>query len=395
MLVLCLAVAPLFAVEVPAGVELSVRLQTAVSASAGKSDQAVEAVTIAPALDRDGAVLIPSGSNVSGKVKERKAAEDGKGRARLRLVFDRVSSRGGGTAKLDARVLDVDNARETVDEQGAILGVLASESLSARIDAGIGKLAERYPALGGILAGVKAGVVNETDADIRYEPGVEMRLRIEKAFQWHPGKGAAAQTNAIAGEEELTRMVNSQPFRTASQNPPNPSDITNLMFIGTRRQIESAFGAAGWTTAHALSGESTLETLRAVIEMRGYKEAPVSLLTLDGRPPDLVFQKQNNTFAQRHHLRIWSRPDVFNDRPVWVCAATHDIAIDFSEESRTFVHRIDPRIDDERAKVANDLLFTGAVTALSLIDRAEVPKRSRNGTGDELTTDGRMAVLQF
>ena len=29
----------------------------------------------------------------------------------------------------------------------------------------------------------------------------------------------------------------------------------------------------------------------------------------------------------------------------WVCAATHDIGIEFSEENRTFIHKIDPRID--------------------------------------------------
>src|SRR5207253_5703095 len=111
-------------------------------------------------------------------------------------------------------------------------------------------------------------------------------------------------------------------------------------------------------TAAALNSQSKLETVRAVAEMRGYNEAPVSILLLDGRPPDLVFQKQHNTFAARHHLRIWRRPDTFQGKPVWVCAATHDTAIDFSPENRTFTHKIDPEIDKERAKVVNDLLFT-------------------------------------
>jgi hypothetical protein len=44
-----------------------------------------------------------------------------------------------------------------------------------------------------------------------------------------------------------------------------------------------------------------------------------------------------------------------------VCSATHDVGIDFSERDRTFIHKIDPRIDHEPAKVVNDLLFTGMV----------------------------------
>ena len=136
-----------------------------------------------------------------------------------------------------------------------------------------------------------------------------------------------------------------------------------------------------------------METFRAIAELRGYKEAPVSTLLLDGKPPDLVFQKQNNTFAARHHLRIWRRPDTFAGKPVWVCAATHDTGIDFSQENRTFIHKIDPLIDRERAKVVNDLLFAGAVKSLALVDRPEVPRQSQNATGDKLETDGHMAVL--
>ena len=85
----------------------------------------------------------------------------------------------------------------------------------------------------------------------------------------------------------------------------------------------------------------------------------MSMLLLDGRRSDFDFQKQNNTFAKRHHLRIWRRQDSFQERPVWVCSSTHDIGIEFSQENRTFIHVIDSQIDRERAKVVSDLLFAG------------------------------------
>ena len=383
------------AAEVPAGGVLSIRLQTGLAASAAKSGQTLEAVVIAPLKDYTGAVLVPAHSKLTGKIKDLRIAQSPEDRAQVRLVFDRITSPSGVAAKIDARVAAVDNARETVDEKGDIVGILASETLGAKMDRGIGKLAERYPALGTILAGVKAGVVQQVNPDIRYDPGVEMNLRVEKPFTWNPGAGPDAGLPVIASEADLAKLVNKQPFRTVAENPPDPSDITNLMFLGTEADITAAFQAAGWTPAHARDRESTMETIRAVIEQRGYKEAPVSLLLLDGRPPDLVFQKQNNTFASRHHLRIWRRPGSFNDRPVWVCAATHDVAIDFSEDNHTFVHRIDPHIDRERSKVTADLTFTGKVKAVSMIDRDKVPKLAQNATGDDLITDGRMSVVEF
>jgi hypothetical protein len=167
------------------------------------------------------------------------------------------------------------------------------------------------------------------------------------------------------------------------------------MFLGSRQDLENAFQAAGWSTADQLNARSKLETFRAMTEQRGYKEAPMSVLFLEELPPDVVFQKQNDTFNLRHHLRIWHRPVRFHGQEVWVCAATHDTGVNFSEENRTFVHTVDGQIDRERAKVINDLLFTGLVKGLSLVDRPAVPRSLFNATGDKIETDGRMAVASF
>jgi hypothetical protein len=165
------------------------------------------------------------------------------------------------------------------------------------------------------------------------------------------------------------------------------------MLIGTSEQVQQAFTAAGWSNAAALSTQAKFETFKAIAEQRGYKEAPVSVLLLQDRPPDLVFEKLNNTFAQRHHLRVWRRPESFQGQPVWVIAATHDTGIDFSQENRTFIHKIDPQIDHERAKVVNDLIFGGHVRSVALVDRPAVPQHGQNATGDNLETDSKMAVL--
>jgi hypothetical protein len=221
-----------------------------------------------------------------------------------------------------------------------------------------------------------------------------MTIELTKALTW-TASASGLNVKGIEPADDLARLVNSQPFRTIAEKPPKPSDITNLMFLGSQQDIEDAFQKAGWSTAAQLNSKSKLETFRAMAEQRGYQEAPVSTLLLEGRPPDLVYQKQNNTFAARHHLRIWRRPQRFHGKEVWVCSATHDIGIDYSEQERNFIHKVDTEIDRERAKVVSDLLFTGLVQGLALVERPHVPTELFNATGDALQTDGKMAVIGF
>jgi hypothetical protein len=388
-----LLVATAFAAEVPYGTKMEIRLTSAVNSSKAAVGQTFGAVVIAPVVAR-GQIAIAAGVKVHGRVKEVKAAVNPDDQAVLGLVFDRISDARGRKADLAARVVGVDNARESVDKDGRILGIVASQTGSGRLDQGINKVSEKYSGLGDLLGTIKQAVLKPTDANIDYEPGVEMTIELTKALVW-TGDSKGPSVAPVEPQNELAVLVNAQPFRTLAAKPPKESDVTNIMFLGNRDDLENVFQAAGWSTADQLNAKSKLETFRAMTEQRGYKEAPVSVLFLDRQAPDLVFQKQNDTFNLRHHLRIWHRPERFHGRDVWVCAATHDTGIDFSEENRTFVHTVDGQIDHERAKVVNDLLFTGLVKTLSLVDRPAVPLSLFNATGDKIETDGRMAVVGF
>jgi hypothetical protein len=382
------------AAELPAGAAVGIRLKTKVSSNASKANDPVEAVVIKPVMSGD-QFLIPYGAVIKGQVVKAQASEASDKRASLELKFNELVAARGKTIKLSTKITDVENARETVDDNGAIQGILASETLSARMDQGLSKLGEHAQGLADILQIAKAAVVKTTDSEIAYGPGVEMTLALSSKVTIDAGSipGLTIKLQPIAAESRLHQLVNAQPFQTVAAKPPKESDMTNLMFIGSEQQLEAAFAAAGWSAAKGLNKLSALETFQAIAEMRGYKEAPMSVLLLDGQPAELNYQKQNNTFAQRHHLRIWRRPVTWEGQEVWVASSTHDTGIDFSPENRTFIHKVDSHIDDERAKVVSDFLFTGAVKSLALVDRPRVPTESMNATGDKLLTDGRMAVL--
>jgi hypothetical protein len=385
--------APALAAVVPAGTQLQVRLQTKIASNTSKPDDPLETIVIAPVMV-NGALAIPAGVALRGVVTGASAATDPTVRATLALDF-RELEMGGQRIPVHTLLTAVENARESVNDKGEIQGILANETLSSRMDSGIEKVADRYSGFGGFLSAAKNAVFKETAGDISYDSGVELDLQLTAALTLTgpPPPGPDAALQPVADPGALIALVNRQPFQSRAWNPPKPSDITTLMFIGSQEQLTGAFADAGWSQASKLGEKSKLETLRAIAEDRGYSEAPVSILYLDGRPPDIVFEKLNNTFSKRHHLRIWLRPDQYQGQPVWVCAATHDTGIDFSAKDRTFIHKIDSQIDMERSKVVNDLLLTGKVRSLSMVDRPNVPQHGQNATGDNLNTDGKMAVL--
>ncbi len=390
--VVCLA-APIFAIQVPAGTEINLRLTTKVSSATTKVKDPVQAMVIQPVM-AGGQFVIPVKTIAHGVVIESKPSTGPDDRAVLTMVFTQLDLP-SGPVRIVSTVSDVDNARESVNSNGQIQGILASESISARLDSGIGKVAQRFGGLAGILEKAKSAVLQEPDGNIVYDPGVEFTIKIDQPIDLRPSSDGFGRLQSIAAEAQLTASAKAYPFQTRAQAPPKPSDMTNLVFLGSQEQLESAFAAAGWSAAAENNSLSKFETFKAIAESRGYKEAPVSVLLLDGRPPDLVFQKQNNTFTQRHHLRIWRRPGTFRGQTVWLCAATHDVGIDVSPEDRTFIHKVDSQIDRERAKVVDDLLLTGQVRSLAMVDRPAVPKESSNATGDKLITDGKVAVVIF
>lgn len=381
------------AIDIPAGTEIQARFQKAVSTKTAKVKDPVDAVVLAPVMIGD-QFVIPAGALFHGAVDKVVQSTKGDERSLLLLSFSEVEF-DKAKLKCAAKISGIDNARETIDDQGQVNGILASETITGRLDAGISKVAEKYSGFADLLNTAKGAILKPAESDISYDAGVDITLKLTAplSVKGPTSPGPAAQLKPVADEAGLAALVAKEPFQTVAKDPPKPSDITNLLLIGSEEQVRATFAAAGWSVASGLTTEAKFETFKALAEDRGYKEAPVSILMLEGKPPDIVFEKLTNTFSSRHHLRVWRRPATFQGQPVWAVAATHDTGISFSEQNRTFIHKIDPQIDRERAKVVNDLLFTGKVQSVELVDRPNVPQHGQNATGDNLETDARLAVL--
>jgi hypothetical protein len=56
-------------------------------------------------------------------------------------------------------------------------------------------------------------------------------------------------------------------------------------------------------------------------------------------------------------------------------------------------HTVDTRVDRERDKIMNDLMFTRKVKAYSMVERPQMPKKNLTPAENSRDTDGRMLVL--
>jgi hypothetical protein len=373
-------------VHLPLGTLLQIRLTTPVSSRTSHRGDPVSAVLITPIDLADGAVA--PGARLRGVVTQVSPHRVDR-QASLTLNFNALEA-GNRTTAIATQVADIDNARETVDPSGRILGpAIALDHPLGRLEL-LGLAALLPEALVVDVAGsrIREGV----HVNIDYGPGVEMTLRVTRTAMM-PGDNVTELATAPAVPRSLEQLAATQPYRTTSGHPPVLADVTNVLLVGTATQLTETFERAGWTTAAALSLRSDVKTFLAVAGREGYQEGPVSVQTLDGQPPDLVFQKQNDTFAKRHHVRIWRR-GTWEGVPVWLAAATHDIGIKFEPVDASFTHRVDTNIDRERDKVIHDLAFAGGPPA-AYLNRTAVPTSVTNAGNDRLETDGRLAVVIF
>jgi opacity protein-like surface antigen len=383
---------------VAVGTKLEIRLQQPISSYATHKGTRISGVLVAPLTER-GEMLLPLGTTVEGSVVAVRKVGLGvvHETARIELQFDRVVLADGTSVPLQCKVNEVENARESVDAQGRIQGIRSTATLSNRASGFVGSLAFGDPIAAIFTTAASASVLRFSEPEISLPAGTELIAELTAPIVLPKTEPILVPPIATtpADRADLLKLVEELPFRTYTDKSHVPSDITNLIFIGSADEVQRAFAASDWVKVDSLTAESTYATIRSVAENQGYKSAPMSTLLLGGQSPAYAYAKTLNTFSKRHHLRIWATSLPWEGQTVWTSSSTHDTGIGFSKKNKTFIHLIDSHIDNERAKVVNDLIFTGCVSNVQLVARSWIPKDAKNGTGEDLITDGRIAVLQL
>jgi hypothetical protein len=403
------------ACEKPEPPVVHVRLLTPLATDSSKLGSAFTTVVTTPML-YCGEVLIPSGSLISGTV--RRANRVGLGvlreRAAMELNFTTFESPDGQTYQLGAQLTAVDNAREEVTSHGQIKGILAasstnrlirgvwfrpSEDLLPHTMMGLTGASEKLwsgfgmgPQGAAALFAARLILFRFPDPEISLPFGTDMQIRVTSLPEDIPSFPAPPVSEV---SESLAEWLRNQPVEVTKSDDAPAEDIVNFAFVGTEDQLLRAFERAGWDPADALTSRSFSRSFTAYTTLKAYPTAPVSRLYYRGASPNFVFQKSLNTMSKRHHIRVWSAGLVDNQE-LWLGAATHDIGVSLRTKSLTLTHNVDPQIDLERDKVAEDLSFTECVEAPGYVDRSDVTRtgaehKSRNTS--PISTDGRMTVF--
>jgi hypothetical protein len=155
---------------------------------------------------------------------------------------------------------------------------------------------------------------------------------------------------AKEGDSELREMINFLPPRTVDGQG-REGDMLNLIFVAKGDDLEGAFERAGWVKTEKSKPAIFWHLLR---QRKHYVKLPMATLYVFGRAQNYSYALPDPTsiVARRHHLRIWRTDYQIDGTPIWVGAATHDVAIQVEIKKLRIVHRIDPQVDAERDFIA-------------------------------------------
>ena len=376
----------------PAGTALEVRLSVATGSRISHDGDPIQATLIAP-LSVHGRILVPQGSKVLGSITHATAIGLGlkHSTASLSYGFHTLVVMEGIAIPINAQLVEVETAKEHVDELGIVRGIHAIVSLSSGVAYCAVPLLLVDPTIGIPVWGVKSVIAPSANPEIHFPTGTELILRLSTAVTLpmpnlkFPVPAKSFSLGELTDIEQLLKDSAQRAYMGS-----RPSDIVNVMFLGSRSQLDRAFHASGWSQAQGKSPISLYRMYRALAERYGYPRAPMNKLTLNGAPSVFVQQKSLDTVQKRHHVRLWQYPVHEN---IWLGAAAEDVGFRF--ELTHWTHSTDPNIDSERAKIVNDLVFVGCVDAAGLLSRHSADLVQDPKAQYPIVTDGDIAVVRL
>jgi len=200
-------------------------------------------------------------------------------------------------------------------------------------------------------------------------------------------------------EKQLRSELEDLPCCATNEEGTENGDPLNLILIGTREELISAFIRRGWLSAEQTHGKAVWKTIKSFLFGSRYRYSPVSPLYFEKRQQDFAGQKPRHTVHQRNHLRAWLSPMRYQGKPVWVGQISRDIGVRFTFKTWPPVtHKIDADIDEARMSLLEDLVYSQQLAKTGYVKGVGAAMRSQprhNLTGDPYFTDGYRAVLVF
>lgn len=171
-------------------------------------------------------------------------------------------------------------------------------------------------------------------------------------------------------------------------------DMVNLAFVGQQEDLQKAFQRAGWVKTDKWTPAFAWHLMR---HGTGDTRLPMARFYLFGRVQDysLSLPDPGGVVSRRHHLRIWKTEFAVNGTPIWVGAATHDVAIEIAKHGRLINHRIDPEVDAERDFVGANLTGVSSVGGQQYLRSDDPVFQAHTVSGQAYYSDSRILLLDL
>jgi hypothetical protein len=210
------------------------------------------------------------------------------------------------------------------------------------------------------------------------------------------GDAQLSTSNLLAAKgdgSELSAMIHFLPPRTIDGEG-RDGDMLNLVFVANQDDLEDAFARAGWIKTDKTKFPAFWHL---AMQRMHYAKLPMRRLFVFGRTQDYSYALPDSTsiVSKRHHLRIWKTDYQVDGTPIWVGAATYDIALQWQLRKLRIFHRIDPKVDAERDFIASKLSETSLVTREEYLHCANPVFKGETATGGPYYSDSRMLLLEL
>jgi hypothetical protein len=198
---------------------------------------------------------------------------------------------------------------------------------------------------------------------------------------------------ATASTSDLNQAIQFLPPRVLNGEG-RQGDMVNLLFIGQKEDLQTAFDSAGWVKPERWKLRSAWHI---VTQRTHYVRQPMSRFFLFGRTQDYAYALPDPKaiMSHRHHIRIWKTGQEVDGNPVWAGAATHDVAIEVAKRGRLFNHRIDPNVDSERDFIGAKLSETPVVAHETYVDGSEPVFKAKTASGQDYYSDSRILLVDM
>ena len=234
--------------DLAAGTALEARLSVTTGSRISHRGDPIEATIIAP-VSVGGRILIPQGSRLLGSVTNATALGRGlkHSTASVTYGFQTLVLPDGTGIPLSARLVEIDTAKERVDDLGTVTGIPPIASLSSALSFFVVPLLLVNPPLGVPIWGMKSVIAPSANPEIRFPTGTELILRLSATVTLPATTTAFRTPTRSLSPRDLTEVE--QLLKNSAQRAHmggRLSDLVNVLLMGSRSQLDRVFHASGW-----------------------------------------------------------------------------------------------------------------------------------------------------